>query len=176
MAQPESVEWVDVPGLEMLYGANRDGKIFSKRARRVVRQHLGKGGYMLISTRIGGRAGKTMCFKVHRLIALTFNGAVEGKNVVNHKDGVKTNNRADNLEWCTPAENSRHAYETGLASGPAGERMPNAKLTDRMVRTIRERYVPRCRKNGARAISRDLGISHVVIIGAIAGSRWAHVA
>lgn len=51
---------------------------------------------------------------LHRVIAQAFVENNEGKPEVNHIDGNKSNNRADNLEWVTREENLRHAYETGL--------------------------------------------------------------
>ncbi len=52
--------------------------------------------------------------QVHRLVALAFCPRLEGKPWVNHKDGDPANNQASNLEWASPAENAKHAYETGL--------------------------------------------------------------
>lgn len=65
----------------------------------------------------GGRRGKYLAYgnvQIHRLVALAFCPAVEGKNWVNHVDGNPTNNCALNLEWATPAENTKHAYDAGL--------------------------------------------------------------
>ena len=53
-------------------------------------------------------------YKIHRLVAETFIPNPEDKREVNHKDGNKLNNRADNLEWATRSENQKQAYKIGL--------------------------------------------------------------
>ena len=56
-------------------------------------------------------------YALHRLVAMMFLPNTENKPFVNHKDGNKTNNSLDNLEWVTCAENSFHAHKIGLAKG-----------------------------------------------------------
>ena len=85
-------------------------EISNKGRRKMENGRLSYGNKMngYLSTRINNKS-----FYLHRLIAQAFcDGFQEGK-VVNHKDHNKTNNKADNLEWCTLKENSQHASEHG---------------------------------------------------------------
>ena len=66
-------------------------------------------------------------FPVHRLVMLTFVGPSD--LTVNHKNGDKTDNRLDNLEYLTASENLKHAYKTGLIDNK-GEKCSTAKLSD----------------------------------------------
>ena len=71
------------------------------------------GGYR--RTQISMADGSKTNQLVHRLVLLAFIGEhPEGKNIVNHKDGDKTNNSLENLEWVTSQENTQHAVDTGL--------------------------------------------------------------
>lgn len=55
------------------------------------------------------------CYAVHRLVADAFLPHIEGKNVVNHLNGIRTDNRVENLEWTTYSGNCLHAYRIGLS-------------------------------------------------------------
>jgi hypothetical protein len=80
-------------------------------------------------------------FKIHRIIAYAFipNDDVINKDVVNHKDGIKTNNALDNLEWVTTAQNNQHAYDTGLnKNGIKIERTDINTNTTRIFNTIKQ--------------------------------------
>ena len=63
---------------------------------------------------------------VHRLIAKAFIPNPKNKSQVNHRDGNKQNNCVDNLEWVTPRENTKHAYDNGLTHLKVGADSPNA--------------------------------------------------
>lgn len=77
--------------------------------------------------------------KVHRLVAKAFIINPENKNTVNHKDGNKTNNTVENLEWCSHQENMKHGYKNDLMLNRA-ENCNFAKLTNEQVIMIRDRY------------------------------------
>ncbi len=79
--------------------SHRKGKIFHLTASG--------GGYVRVVI-------EKKCYTVHRLVALSFLPCVQGKTEVNHKNGVKMDNRVENLEWVTHSENGLHAHATGL--------------------------------------------------------------
>ncbi len=78
---------------------------------RVLRPMTITGGYYMVHLR---KDGLTVPCKIHRLVAEAFIGPAPEGLQVNHRDGVKTNNRAENLEWVTRSENMQHAYAMGL--------------------------------------------------------------
>lgn len=89
----------------------RDGKPLHITGRRIS-PSMSNAGYLRVPLKVGG---KTRQVSVHRLVALAFVPNQDGKPQVNHLNGDKTDNRAENLEWATPKENIAHAYRTGLA-------------------------------------------------------------
>lgn len=96
------------------------------------------GGYKYVKLYPG-----TITMKVHRLVAIAFHGMPSGL-VVNHKDGNKLNNRADNLEWISQSDNHKHAYATGLRK-PYDRRRegyvhPRVKLNKNDFKMMREWY------------------------------------
>lgn len=60
--------------------------------------------------------GHTKMYKISRIVAMHFLKRIDGKNIVNHKDGNKYNDNCNNLEWCTISENNIHAFENGLSA------------------------------------------------------------
>lgn len=82
------------------------GNIERKVCSRILKQ-TEQDGYRLVQFRING---KHFRFRVHRLVLLAFSGVDGGDLDVNHKNGVRDDNRIENLEWCTRSENLKHSY------------------------------------------------------------------
>lgn len=109
--------WKDIKGYEGLYQVSNLGRIKSLPRKRTIKTErilspkFNKGGYLEVA--LCKNSKYKMC-RVHRLVASAFIQNPENKREVNHIDGNKLNNKADNLEWVTPSENIRHAFKTGL--------------------------------------------------------------
>lgn len=119
-----------IPNYEM-YSATTEGVIYShvnnqgnkREVAYKLTPVLDRDGYHIV-----GLHHKTK--KVHRLIAETFIPNPYNYPVVNHIDGCKTNNNISNLEWCTYADNTKHAVSLGLCTFNSGEEHHASKLTD----------------------------------------------
>ena len=91
---------------ELPYGANKDGEIYSSLSNRYRKDVKGKDGYHRVLLSLPG--GPKTCY-VHRLVWEAHNGPIPPGMTVNHKDLNKSNNRLDNLELMTQADNLAHA-------------------------------------------------------------------
>lgn len=107
-----NIEWKKIDGFEQ-YMVNRNGLV--RIGNRVLKTHIRKGGYIGVNLYSNG---KRIHKPIHRLVAIAFIKRENGKNYVNHKDGIKANNNISNLEWCTHKENINHAYNSGLLMCP----------------------------------------------------------
>lgn len=117
MDQCEEEIWKPCPFAETKYLVSNLGRIKSlinKKFQNPIRKPWNNiAGYCVLSINTkNGRVAKT----IHRLVALAFIPNPEKKKQINHKNGIKADNRVENLEWCTGSENIRHALDTNLLS------------------------------------------------------------
>lgn len=103
--------WKDVPGYSGLYQVSNLGRVKSierydaKKHRvkeRILKQANRGNGYKVVVLFSNGHK----MYAVHRLVALAFIPNPDGLPQINHKNEIKTDNRAENLEWCTPKQNA----------------------------------------------------------------------
>ena len=164
--------WKDDVDYPDYFKISNDGQVYSKRTNRILVQGTLKNGYKVISSKIGGRSGKSICLKVHRMVAKSFISNIDNKPMVNHIDGDKTNNHVSNLEWCTASENTQHAYDTGLKTIKYGVDNHSSMLTQEQVDYIRNNYIPRDKIFSGRALAKKFNISHCVIMEIINKTRY----
>lgn len=96
-----------------------NGDIYTKKYKRLLKIKINHNGYSCVTINYK----KT---SLHRIIALLFIDNPSNKKCVNHINGIKTDNRVENLEWCTHSENNYHAYRTGL-------KKPTPRLNNKIV-------------------------------------------
>lgn len=108
----EAEIWKDIPNYEGLYMVSSFGRVKRIGFRgKVIKSHLNDSGYY---STVLCKEAKSKNFRNHRLVAMAFLLNPENKLTVNHKNGIKTDNRVINLEWATRSENIKHAIKMGL--------------------------------------------------------------
>lgn len=167
-------EWRDIEGYEGLYQVSNTGRVKSLSHKikanisggvRYTEEHfkiLHKGwhGYIWVAL---CKEAKSKTFSVHRLVAKAFVPNINDYPAINHIDGNKENNNASNLEWCTNAQNSRHAIEHGLINSA------------KKVRCVETGKIYRCAKDAAEDFGLDARNIRSACAGTIktsGGHRW----
>jgi hypothetical protein len=105
-----------VPGYIGRYSAGSDGRVYahpnkSRSRGRWMKPRTDNNGYTYVTL---FKDGIRKYPKVHRVVLESFSGGRVDPLQVNHKNGVKGDNRLSNLEWVTASENRKHAFRTGL--------------------------------------------------------------
>ena len=159
-------QWKLIPGYGDRYMVSNLGRVSSMINYRIHTLKPGATlrGYLTVSLYDGSIPKKPKSVTVHRLVMEAFGPPADpARPHINHKDLDKTNNRIDNLEWCSPLENNRHAVDNGV-SGLKNEKNANSKLSDAQVAEIRQRLA-----NGeiATHFAHEYGVSyrHIYDIG-----------
>jgi hypothetical protein len=170
----------DIPGFPSRYKATSDGRIIrlawtyettcwgSKTTRPMKAKTL-------CGTKLSpkGYARVNLCKKVyfaHRLVALAFIPNPLNLPQINHKNGIKTDNRPDNLEWASNIDNRIHAVALGLIA--RGESVGNAKLTEGDVLRIRDLAAAGVFQ---RVIATAHGIGQQNVSSIVKRQSWKHI-
>jgi hypothetical protein len=167
--------WKDIERYEGLYQVSNLGRVKSlsrldtlgrKVKGCILKFLLHSGGYTQVTLyRCGAKK-----FFIHRLTALAFIPNFDNKSEINHKNGIKVDNRVENLEWATSFENKRHRIDVlGILVDNRGEKSGMVKLTKVDVLQIRESGL-KCRE---LAVRYNVNPSHISRIKS--SKRWGHI-
>lgn len=132
-------EWKKITGFSNYEYSELTGKIRSINYKRTGKQIILKpaktnDGYL--KTMLKSDSGKYITVAIHRIIMNSKEPKPTDKHEVNHKNGIKTDNRPENLEWLTRSQNCKHSFDTGLQKPKMGELNGNSKLKDKDVEFI----------------------------------------
>jgi hypothetical protein len=119
------------------YFVSTSGEVFSNKYGELRTMRTNKHGVGYSGVSLSNSEGRTT-FKVHRLVAKAFLPTYLESLQVNHINGIKNDNRVENLEMCTNSENQIHANKLRLRYIPKGERHYKSKLTGRDILEIRD--------------------------------------
>lgn len=180
MNMEEGERWKDIEGYEGYYQISSLGRVKSlsrsvphyKKGvqpihEKILKKRIGKRGYYvsLLSSK------KNKLAKIHRLIAAAFMPNPENKPFINHKNGIKTDNRIENLEWCTGSENVQHAFNIGLKKGMKGSKHPKANITEEQAKSIKYGH----KGLNQLQIAKIYNISNVTVSHIRRGRTWTHI-
>jgi hypothetical protein len=115
------------------YQASNEGRVksFKRKQEKILTQRKHYKGYLQVHLRVHGT---DITAKTHRLVAEAFIPNPNNLPQVNHINGDKTDNRVDNLEWCTQNENMKHAYENGLKVGKGKKHILQYDLQGNLIK------------------------------------------
>ena len=159
-----------INGEKTKYMVSDYGNVYSKITDRLLTLSLNDAGYYRVNLT---HNGKVYMKRVHILVATAFIPNYDNKLTVNHKDGDKINNHVDNLEWATYAENTQHAFKTGLNKGPRGVLNAKCIYTEEQIRHVCE--LLSTGKYSTSKIFKLTGVKALTIRHIRKKIRWKHI-
>src|SRR3990167_1055206 len=103
--------WKPVSGYEDLYSVSNLGRVRTNSTLHIKCQRFNSCGYLQVAL---NRNDRTKHHLTHKLVAIAFIGDRQVGMEINHRDGIKTNNFLNNLDYVTHSQNMRHAFDNGL--------------------------------------------------------------
>ncbi len=191
----ENEIWKSIKDYEGLYEVSNYGRIKSleksfiiyrggiqKRKQKIKNLQSDKYGYNTVAL---SKNSLKKTYKVHRLVAISFLEKPDDLDIINHKNGIKNDNRVENLEWCNNSLNQLHAIENNLRKPPSenqkkivSNKLKNRKFSEEHKLKIgiskigkkRTNYKP---KNSVKVIDNSTGIIYESIFEASKQSKYS---
>ena len=167
--------WKPVVGWEKHYMVSNNGRVRSAHTigrpavNGIIAIQKNKKGYCRVRLQNNG-AGITVV--VHRLVAEAFIGGSPSRiHEINHKNGIKDDNRVENIEWVTPVENNAHSVANGFWHPHVGSNHGRAKICE--ADAIRIKGL--AWNASAAALGKEYGISGTAVRLIWRGINWKHV-
>lgn len=174
------MRWTPIAGYEHAYEVSDCGQVKRiapgphTRPGKILKPRYSRDGYIRYTLTWEAKA---KIFFAHRLVWLSFVGDIPVGLQINHKNGIRDDNRLANLELMTPSENTRHAF-THIGKKPNknpnhGQKNGRAKLTDTQAADIYRRY----HAGGAsqQKLADEFGVHQTSISRIVRGVGWASV-
>jgi len=136
---------------------------------KILKPRLGTARYFQVNLCKDGKARNMF---IHRLVLMAFVGPCPINYGANHKNGIRTDNELNNLEWTTAKQNSEHAIKTGLWHSNCGENNPNSFLKKREVWLIKKLLANKIKQ---KSIGKMFGVNPVTISDIKRGLTWKHI-
>ena len=164
--------WRQVVGFEGRYEVSDAGNVWSCITRRVLSPAPTSRGYLTVNLYFSERPKRRKSECVHDLVSAAFIGPKPKGLQVDHIDGNKRNNSADNLRYVTQSENVKNAVRNGRINHE-GVASHNAKLTADDVREIRRMAAAGELRPESHA--RKLGVSYFTVHSVVKWKTYRHV-
>jgi hypothetical protein len=166
-----TMKWIPAKGFEGIYEVSDSGDVrrvlsaMGATSGKILKPFGNSRGYMQLALRRNGRYERRY---VHRLVLESFTNQLQ--ETVNHKNGIKTDNRLSNLEWCSSKENLTHACRV------LGKR----RGRNHWASKLDEAKVKRARQLAAEGVTHEkiaamFGLSRISVTCAILRRTWKHV-
>ena len=163
-------EWRQIAEFPM-YLVSSDGQVRSIGSRARILCQASLRGYQRVM--LSNQNGKRCAKSVHRLVLSAFAPQPSLLHECNHKNGLRHDNRLENLEWVTRSENSIHRCRVLKSGIIKGEQSPNAKLTEDAVKEIRRIFS--CGNIRKSCLAKRFGVSHYTIRSILNRTAWKHI-